>query len=84
MALTSKQKETIVKKLQTVSNGHCPICQKNSWTIWDEIVSANSVSLGGTTAFGGPYVPMVQIICNNCGFVAHHALGALGIIIQEE
>lgn len=82
MALTTTQKESISNRLREL-NGSCPICQQRTWTIGDEIVSATSVSLGGSTVMGGPFIPMAQIVCNNCGFVAHHAVALLGIEINE-
>jgi hypothetical protein len=82
MALTTKQKETISDKLKKI-NASCPICSKQNWTFGDEIVSANSVSLGGSMSLGGPFIPMVQIVCNNCGFVSHHAVALLGISLND-
>lgn len=82
MALTTRQKEAISDRLRAF-NGACPICQQRNWTIGDEIVAATSVSLGGSTVIGGPFIPMAQIVCNNCGFVAHHAVAILGIEINE-
>ena len=32
---------------------------------------------------GGPFMPMAQIVCNNCGFVSHHAIALLGINIHD-
>lgn len=85
MALTTSQKDKIIAKLKEVSSGGCPICQSRQWTIGEEIVTSTTVSLGGTTAIGGgPIIPMAQIICNNCGFVAHHAIGALGINLKDQ
>jgi hypothetical protein len=82
MALTTKQKETIIAKLRSI-DGSCPICKNKNWIIGDEIVSANSVSLGGSTVMGGPFIPMTQVVCNNCGFVSHHAVALLGISIND-
>lgn len=82
MALTTSQKETIAEKLKSI-NGSCPICTHRNWTISDEIVTATTVSLGGSTVMGGPFMPMAQIVCNNCGFVSHHAIALLGININD-
>lgn len=82
MALTTKQKETIADRLRRI-NAACPICSQRNWTIGDEIVGANSVSLGGSTVMGGPFIPMAQVVCNNCGFVSHHAVGLLGISLND-
>jgi hypothetical protein len=84
MALTTRQKNLIVEKLTSVSRNGCPICQNRNWTIADEIVMATTVSLGGSTVIGGPFIPMAQVICANCGFVAHHAVGALGVNLSDD
>lgn len=82
MALTTKQKETIAEKLRRF-DGACPICKNKNWTIGDEIVMATSVSLGGSTVIGGPFIPMAQVVCNNCGFISHHAVALLGISVND-
>lgn len=46
----------------------CPFCNGNNWAL-GEIVSAPSFSPRGMVV-GGPSVPMVQLICNEC----HHVL----------
>jgi ribosomal protein S27AE len=79
MALTDKQKTLILTSLQAKARGVCPRCGQANWSMQDEVVACSTTSLQGGMAFGGPIVPMVQIICTNCGFVAHHAIGALGI-----
>lgn len=33
---------------------------------------------------GGPTVPVVSVICNNCGAITSHAAGALGLLNQKE
>lgn len=83
MALTDRQKATVTQNLQSRIKGPCPMCGQQQWTIGDEIVAATTTSLGGGMAIGGPMVPMIQVICNTCGFVAHHAVGALGIQLND-
>lgn len=83
MALTGSQKETISEKFTDLSIQGCPMCKEKNLTIGDEIVSANSVSLSGSTAIGGPFIPMAQLICTSCGFVSHHAIGVLGINLKD-
>lgn len=83
MALTERQKATITKNLHSHIKGPCPMCTRQQWTIGDEVVAIPASSLGGGMAIGGPFVPLVQVICNTCGFVAHHAVGALGINLNE-
>jgi len=33
---------------------------------------------------GGPVVPVLIVICNNCGAITFHSLGALGFLEGDE
>jgi hypothetical protein len=33
---------------------------------------------------GGQTVPAAAIVCNRCGFLSQHALGALGLLPKNE
>ncbi len=59
------------------------MCGYAAWSIEEEIVAATTTSLAGGMAIGGRFVPMVQLICTHCGFVAHHAVGVLGINLNN-
>ena len=82
MALTKPQRETILTALKAKIDGPCPMCRQTTWTLGDEVVAAMATGLQGGIAIGGPFIPMIQVVCNQCGFVAHHAIGALGIQLQ--
>jgi len=32
---------------------------------------------------GGPFIPVVYIACSNCGAITPHAIGALGLLPEE-
>ena len=83
MALTDRQKQTIQKNLQQKIRGNCPMCGQSAWSLQEEVVTTTTASLGGGMAMGGGFVPMIQVICTNCGFVAHHAVGSLGIDLKN-
>src|SRR5205823_6850676 len=82
MALTDRQRNTIVAALRSKAPNACPMCSSRNWTLGDELVGTMSASLQGGMAIGGPYIPMVQVVCNGCGFVAHYAVGVLGIKLE--
>ena len=80
MALTDRQKSTVLANLQSKSKGICPWCAGRSWTMGDNVVVAMAAELpGGTLGIGGPFIPMIQVVCNSCGFVSHHAAALLGL-----
>lgn len=81
--MTDREKETILSNLKAKIRGACPMCGGNKLGVQDQFVSSPTISLGGGTVFGGKMVPMVQVLCDNCGFVAHHAVGALGIKLGD-
>lgn len=79
MAFTDRQKERILSSLRTKIRANCPMCTQTNWELGQEMVGVMAASPQGGIGIGGPYVPMVQVICTNCGFVSHHAVGVLGI-----
>ena len=84
MSLTERQRQTVLSGLQKKQvRPQCPMCGQNKWTLAEDLVIATAFTLGGGMALGGPHVPMCQLICNNCGFVSHHAVGALGIDLDD-
>jgi len=79
----AKAFEDAVKR-KKVGGISCPICSNGKWSIpggytmsplQDELVGIK---------IGGPAIPKVPIICNNCGFVAEIALGVLGLVPKQE
>jgi len=73
MALSEKQ----LAKLNQHFKGknipvQCPLCHSNQLSTGDICISPilknNNINLGG-----GPVVPMIQLICNNCGNIMHIA-----------
>lgn len=52
---------------------NCPMCSSNQWET-GEIVSGTSV---GDT---GSAVPMVQVVCGNCGYVMLFAAMPIGLV----
>jgi ribosomal protein L37E len=82
MGLTDRQKSTIQSALQKKGFGACPLCRQTNWQLGDDFVHAPVTALGGSVAFGGSHIPMIQIVCTHCGFVSHHAAGVLGIPLE--
>ena len=83
MSLTARQRTGIAESLRTKIRPNCPMCTRTAWTLGDEFVAASATSLQGGIAIGGPFIPMIQMVCNHCGFVSHHAVGAVGVDLSE-
>ena len=58
------------QKQFTVLEGYSPL------TLQDDIGKGFNI--------GGPAVPVALVACNNCGAIAAHALGALGLLPKDE
>lgn len=80
--LSEEQRNEIARALneRRVGAKGCPMCSANKWALGDGYVLVPvQNSLGGLT-LGGQSIPSATIICTNCGFVSHHALGVLGLL----
>ena len=83
MSLTTTQRQTVMSALTARGIRSCPLCGYSGWTLGEELVTATTTSLAGGAVFGGPIIPMIQLVCNRCGFVSHHAVGALGVKLDN-
>jgi hypothetical protein len=83
MGFTDRQKAAIIAAIRTKIQGPCPMCGKSDWTLFDELGSINTASLGGSVSVGGKFIPLVQLVCNHCGFVSHHAAKAIDSSLFE-
>ena len=61
----------------------CPSCGHNNWQTGD-IVTGMPTMKGGGIVVGGPSIPMVQVICTNCGYVRLYAAVPLGLTEKPE
>lgn len=61
---------------------HCPMCSNNSLTIVPQGYFNNSIqnSLDSGIVLGGPSIPTIGVICNNCGYLSQYSLGVLGLL----
>jgi hypothetical protein len=83
MSLTTNQRQIVMAALNARGVRACPLCANNGWTLGEELVTASTTSLAGGMVIGGPTIPMIQLVCNRCGFVSHHAVGVLGIKLDN-
>ena len=52
---------------------NCPICGSTQWETGEIVTAAN---MSGH----GDFLPMVQVICSNCGYVMFFAATPIGLI----
>lgn len=84
--ISIEEKEKIVKILKDRGvPQNCPMCQKaKGWSISDGYINLTLQSNMQELRFGGPQIPSIAIICNNCGFISHHAVGVLDLLNKGE
>jgi len=83
--LTGKMKKDIVSALRARSVGlGCPRCGHFNFTLADGYFNQTIQTELEGIVVGGPSIPSVVTICDNCGFISQHALGALGLLPEKE
>ena len=62
----------------------CPRCGSRQFSVAKEGYFNQTLQTELTgIVIGGPSIPTVVVICSKCGYVAQHALGALGLLPKE-
>ena len=75
---TPEQKQEIANALTAKSAlKPCPRCNQENFVLLDWFMNIPLQATISSLSLGGPSLPVVAVICHNCGFVAHHAVGAL-------
>ena len=62
----------------------CPICKKGHFALIDGYLSHVLTDDYHQINLDGKMIPFVMLACNNCGYITHHALGALGLLNNNE
>jgi ribosomal protein L37E len=60
----------------------CARCGNETFGIHEAYTSFHIQKDSGVLSLGGPAVPAVMIVCNNCGNINFHALGAIGLMAE--
>jgi len=81
-SLSETEKQKIIDKL--IEKGVktiCPMCGKNHFLIADGYFNhPMQPNFQGGLVLGGPSIPTIAIVCENCGYTSQHALGVLGLL----
>lgn len=83
----SKEMESFRRKTAEALNeknavSSCPRCGHNEFTLGRGIayISVDESPTGDRILIGGPTIPSMMIICEHCGYISFHAIGALGLM----
>ena len=83
--LTEEEKKRIVRALNSAKvKAHCPMCSNETLSVLDGYFTPTLQAVPAAGLIGGPTVPSAVIMCNRCGFLSQHALGALGLLSGSE
>ena len=83
--LSDETQQNIIKELEgRGATQPCPRCGNREFVLVDGFFNQwlQPEPIGGLI-IGGPTVPTVVLACQKCGFLAQHALGALGLLPQD-
>jgi len=76
--ISADDKHRIVAALKARGTGSCPRCSDSQWTVSEYSRIEVQATMDRDTA-ERTTIPAVMIVCENCGFIAQHALQPLGI-----
>ncbi|OUN89256.1 hypothetical protein B5F99_18995 [Odoribacter splanchnicus] len=83
--LTEEEKQKLVTELNKRIHGlNCPMCHNPSFIILDGYFNQPIQAELNGVMLGGPSLPSIGIVCNNCGFISQHALGVLGFLPKKD
>ena len=76
-----EEKDQIIKALKDrIAEQPCPRCGNEEFGLADGYFNQPLQDRIGGITLGGPTIPSVAVICNKCGFISQHALGALNLL----
>lgn len=86
MNFDKETKEKIAKAIQEKGAlMPCQRCGKTNFSVLDGFVSVPlAQQIYGGIVIGGPQVPTAVIVCDNCGNLNYHAIGALGLSNEQK
>lgn len=62
----------------------CPMCGKGPFTFVNGYIYNHLHEDYRHVVIGTHGIPSIVIVCNNCGFMSQHALGALGLLHNNQ
>lgn len=62
----------------------CPRCGNSNFSLIDGYFNHSfQPQISNNVIIGGPSIPSIAVVCNRCGFLNYHAVGALGIMPEQ-
>lgn len=83
--LSDQQKKEIIEVLDKKGvRLPCPRCGNREFLLVDGYFNQTIQTDLNGLIIGGPSIPTVATVCNNCGYLSQHAIGVLGLLPKKE
>lgn len=83
--LDKKEKEKIIETLvQKVPSLECPMCHNHHFILADGYTMFGVQDSKEHWVMGGSMMPVIGLVCSQCGFISFHALGVLGLLEKKK
>ncbi len=79
MPLSSYEQQKI-RDFLNGKNNSCPICSTNRWAIAEDLIVASFFDLEYKRIIEGKVLPIVVLICDECGYIRQLAAAKVGLI----
>ena len=63
--------------------GVCPMCGKKEWNVVPDIHTLLGVDEEGNMTYGGKFIPLVAVVCKNCGNTVFVNPIVTGVVIDD-
>ncbi len=83
MVFSQEERERVINVIQNRlhSRLHCSICNSKQLSLVDGYINDSlQDSIGGSFIIGGPVIPKVALICEQCGNIVYLSAGYLGLM----
>lgn len=78
-------KNKIIEILRSrISNFECPFCKQKEFVLAGGYFAHDLQQDLKGRQMGGLNIPTIPLICKQCGYVSEFAIGALGLLEQQE
>jgi C4-type Zn-finger protein len=79
MPIGNEQQQRVRNHLQG-RNNRCPVCDANNWTVFEDLLSPFCIDVEYRRPIEVKFLPIVALICNDCGYVRQIAARKVGLI----
>ena len=69
-----------IKDFLNGKNNACPMCLTNNWELPEDLTIAPFFDIEYKRVIEGKVLPMVALICHDCGYIRQIAAAKLGLI----